>query len=251
MKGIIYCYTNLINDKKYIGQTYSEKTRRYSFNCKTTYTTSRKAGGKLSHFDAALKKYGKENFSYNVIQEIEYPTLEELTSQLDILKKYYIEYFDSFNNGYNSTTGGKDGLLSEETKKKIGESLVGRPMSELTREKLTFNGHHWSDEDKKRMSDSAKERFRNKTNHPMYGKHHSEESKRKNSLSRKGKCTGKENKQSKAVIQYTLEHEYVNTFDCIAEALRFLGKNIKQPGSIIKCCKGIYKSAFGYIWKYV
>lgn len=25
MKGIIYCYTNLINDKKYIGQTYSEK----------------------------------------------------------------------------------------------------------------------------------------------------------------------------------------------------------------------------------
>lgn len=65
-----------------------------------------------------MKKYGKENFSYNVIQEIEYPTLEELTSQLDILEKYYIEYFDSFNNGYNSTTGGKDGLLSEETKKK-------------------------------------------------------------------------------------------------------------------------------------
>ena len=251
MKGIIYCYTNLINDKKYIGQTYSEKTRKSAFNCKKTYTTSRKSGGKLSHFDAALKKYGKENFSYTIIQEIDCPTLEELVTQLDNLEKYYIKYFDTFNNGYNSTTGGRDGLLSEETKKKIGESLLGRPMLDITREKFTFKGHHWPEEDKKRLSDLAKNRFQDKTNHPMYGKHHSEESKRKNSLSRKGKLMGKDNKQSKAVNQYTLQHEYINTFNCIADALRFLGKDIRQPGSIIKCCKGIYKSAFGYIWEYV
>ena len=215
------------------------------------YTTPFKStGGKLSHFDRALQKYGKDKFIYEIIYELEAPTEEELKSKLDEYEQYYIDYFDSFNNGYNSTNGGRNGILSEETKQKIGESLKGRPMSTLTREKFTFKGRKMSDEQKKILSECSKRRFSKKENHPMYGKHHSEESKKKNSESRKGKCTGKDNGQAISVEQYSMNDEYIQTFDCIADALKSLGKNPRQPGSIIKCCKQKYKSAFGFKWKY-
>lgn len=250
MIGYIYTYTNTVNNKKYVGQTFSEKTRRYQFNSRALYTTNHSNGGKLSHFDRALKKYGKDKFVYEIIQEIECNTKQELIDKLDELEQYYIDYYDSFNNGYNSTTGGRGGLLSEETKQKIGESLKGRPMSELTKEKFTFKGHHISEENKKLLSERMKKKLANKENHPMFGKHHSEESKKKNSESRKGKCTGKDNGKAVAIEQYTLNDEYIQSFDCIADALKHLGKNPKQPGSIIKCCKQEYKTAFGFKWKY-
>ena len=80
---------------------------------------------------------------------------------------------------------------------------MGRPMSELTKQNLTFKGHKHSEETKQILSDKAKERYKDPTKHPMFGKHHSEESKRKNSESRKGKCVGIENVKSKAILCFT------------------------------------------------
>lgn len=53
-----------------------------------------------------------------------------------------------------------------------------------------FYGKHHSEETKKKLSASSK-RFAGENN-PMYGKHHSEESKKKMSINRSGKCCGKE-----------------------------------------------------------
>lgn len=49
--GIIYCYFNPINEKRYIGQTIDERSRRSAFKTKELYCTSLKNGGKLSKFD--------------------------------------------------------------------------------------------------------------------------------------------------------------------------------------------------------
>lgn len=49
--GIIYCYFNPIEDKRYIGQTMNEKSRRSAFKTKELYCTSLKLGGNLSKFD--------------------------------------------------------------------------------------------------------------------------------------------------------------------------------------------------------
>jgi len=46
-------------------------------------------------------------------------------------------------------------------------------------------GNKWSETQKKKMSITVKELFKDKNNHPMYGKHHSGETKRKISKSRK------------------------------------------------------------------
>ena len=55
--GVVYCYTNKINNKKYIGQTLWEK-QRYNQH-KNCYEDSL--------FHRAIKKYGFDNFNYEIL----------------------------------------------------------------------------------------------------------------------------------------------------------------------------------------
>ena len=48
----------------------------------------------------AFKKYGFENFSFKILEEC-------LPEQLNDKEIYWIEFYDSFENGYNATTGGQ------------------------------------------------------------------------------------------------------------------------------------------------
>lgn len=70
MIGYIYTYTNTVNNKKYVGQTFSEKTRRYQFNSRALYTTNHSNGGKLSHFDRALKNMVKINLYMKLYKKL-------------------------------------------------------------------------------------------------------------------------------------------------------------------------------------
>lgn len=252
MEGIIYCYTNKINGLKYIGQTTNEIGRRYSFtNPNVRYCTSYeiyKQGGKLSKFDQARKDFGLDAFEYKIIDRVENDDKECLINQLNALETYYIKKYDTMNNGYNMTEGGYNGLLSDETKHKISESLKGHKMSLLTYQKLCLTGHPHSEETKERISELAKERYKNKENHPMFGKHHTEESKRKNSESRKGKCTGKENGKARKVLMFSTEGVLLKEFDCLIEAARSLGKSYVT--GISNCCKHTAYKSFGYCWRY-
>lgn len=58
---------------------------------------------------------------------------------------------------------------------------------------------------------------------------------------------GKYYKSSKKIDQYTIKNIYVQTFNSIGEAAKYLNK---YKGSIIQVLKGNQKSAYGYIWKY-
>lgn len=54
-------------------------------------------------------------------------------------------------------------------------------------------------------------------------------------------------KNVKSVLQFTINGEFIKEWDSIACA----SKGLKIGGnSIVTCCKGKYKSAGGYIWKY-
>lgn len=94
--GKIYKYTNLINGKVYIGQTRQTLEQRDKNHLQQLKDNT--------YFHRALKKYGRENFSLELVEEnIPY-------ADLDRKEKEYIDKFDSFyttGKGYNLTQGGQ------------------------------------------------------------------------------------------------------------------------------------------------
>ena len=123
-KGYIYHHW-IINDKgikkSYIGQTINSLQVRWQSNGKGYLINEQD-----SKFAKAIKKYGWNNFTHEVILTIECKTKEELKFWLNQWEAYYIEEYDSFHNGYNSTTGGDGYLLSEETKQKMSDSATSK-----------------------------------------------------------------------------------------------------------------------------
>ena len=58
---------------------------------------------------------------------------------------------------------------------------------------------------------------------------------------------GIDNKRSKIILQYTLDGKFIKEWHGSKEIARaFNGCN----SFILKCCRGIYRQAYGYIWKF-
>lgn len=100
--GIIYCFTNNVNGKKYIGQSISKGNARYN-NHKSSYKNPDDCEYE-SPLHRAFRKHGFENFTYEVLaQDVE---------NIDLLNQLEIQYIQQYNcqipNGYNIESGGKN-----------------------------------------------------------------------------------------------------------------------------------------------
>jgi group I intron endonuclease len=126
----IYCITNLINGKKYIGQTIQSVEKRFKRHCWPS--TLRRAAMPIS---LAIKKYGKENFKVELLHEC------FSQEQLDKMEIYYANNLDTFSpNGYNLRAGNGPGSMSEETKEKIAAANRGQKRSEEAKRNMS-NAH--------------------------------------------------------------------------------------------------------------
>ena len=90
----IYKITNKINGKSYIGKSVDIEKR---FDKHKKYQSEK---NKVLY--KAIKKYGIDNFSFEVIDVCN-------KEELDGKEKYYIEKFNTFVSGYNMTIGGDGG----------------------------------------------------------------------------------------------------------------------------------------------
>lgn len=95
-KGKIYIIKNKVNDKVYIGQTVMTLNERFKSHLKPSVCKTR---GSYKLYNA-INKYGAENFYCELICET--TDLETLND----LEMYYIDKYNSYENGYNSTRGG-------------------------------------------------------------------------------------------------------------------------------------------------
>lgn len=208
IEGIIYRYVSP-SGKSYIGQTTNEVYRRRMWFGKGRYT-----GGR-SKIDRARKKYGPENFMYEVLLRNQYSGIEAATLDLNKWETYYIGYYDTYKNGYNSTLGG-DGsrgyTQSVEALQKISKSLKGRkkPNGFGSRVSSSLKGIAKSVEHRKKLSESKKN-------------------------------------SGHKILQYSLTGEYIKTWDNIDEVAKTLGVSRE---SIAGCCRGKSKTAHKFIWKY-
>ena len=113
--AIIYCYTNLINNKKYIGQTINPTQRK---NAHKSGANNERDQSYNTPFHRAIRKYGWDNFSYEVLVEIKDDNFD-LLNQLEI---FYINFYNTIRpNGYNILEGGKNASnpMSEDTKEQL------------------------------------------------------------------------------------------------------------------------------------
>ena len=155
IRGVIYRYVNMVEGEEkgwsYVGSTMNEHTRRQSWN---NHGNKSYGGEKIN---AARVKYKVESFTYEVLEEIYNADVKALQKQLNEREAYYVEKFDSIQNGYNTSRGGtgnngvdfspthraKIGKASkgrkhtEDTKKRIGAALKVRVVSEETRQKIS------------------------------------------------------------------------------------------------------------------
>ena len=240
----IYKCTNLVNGKVYIGQSIDPINRiRQHINVRSKHSYL---------LNYAIKKYGVENFLFEVIRS-DVPIEQINETEIQCIK----EYSCKVPIGYNITDGGKGHLghkPSEETRKKM--SIAQRNMSLENKQKITVArkavgyeksilaararigkpawnkgipnpsmignklalGNKLSDEVKKRMSESQKKVDR--SNYPP-------------------------SKNRIAIIQLDLAGLEIDRFDSAWDA----GKKLNiASDSIIRCINGIRKSAGGYRW---
>ena len=99
----IYKFTNKINGHCYIGQTNNLQKR---YNGHKSESFNEKASGYWLPFHCAIRKYGIENFDYEVLEEI---ADEESQDFINEREKFFIAYYHSLKdeNGYNVTIGGE------------------------------------------------------------------------------------------------------------------------------------------------
>ncbi len=95
----IYIITNKINNKSYVGQSVDIE-KRITVHFRTAFRENYPTYN--YHIYQAIRKYGKENFEWHILE-----TLEEIDrKKLDQLEQYYINKYDTFHHGYNMNEGG-------------------------------------------------------------------------------------------------------------------------------------------------
>ena len=208
----VYKIINDINGKMYIGQTSRSLYERFEEHCYEA---------RVQRFPdrplyAAMIKYGVEHFSIELIEETDNPKEREV---------YWIEYYGTFQNGYNATFGGDgkwyiDYDLVVETYRQIGNMVDTANLLGICPDSVN-NILKIKDEQKRTSSDILVEKY------------------------------------AKQLNMFNLNGVYLRTFVSAYEAARYLIKNgltncklttIKTH--IVEVCKGKRKSAASFKWSY-
>lgn len=95
----IYKITNKINGKVYIGCSKDIEHRWIAHKSESVLEHNKQYNYSIHK---AFRKYGLDNFSFEIIEELP-------ESEIFNKEKEWISFYDSYNNGYNETSGGDSG----------------------------------------------------------------------------------------------------------------------------------------------
>lgn len=261
----IYITTNLVNNKKYIGQHFGQTDDDYL--------------GSGIILNRAIQKYGKENFKKEILEIV------NSKQEANTKEKYYINVYQAIENPnfYNIADGGQGGYVTKGYTLEDRQSVNKKISQSLTGEKHPMYGKHHTEETKEKIKKSLQQYWtlekRNQRSkkytgegNPMYGKHHTEETKekirqnkdtsymqteqykKKMSLATSGEKNGNYgNKGQKAkngrhVFMYDENYNLIKEFNTKRLVLQFL--NVSSAQTLNKAIreKKLYR---GYYWSQI
>lgn len=223
----IYLVTNKINGHQYVGQSIDIKRRWVEHKCPSNIANDRT-------INKAYRKYGFDNFDYQVIEECS----EEM---LDEREKFWINKLHPVYNMNEGGVGNKGHHHSESTKKILSFKSKTQWENSTEEEKAKRIANNLKGQPK---GHKVSLETRDKLRLINLGKKHSEETKRKMSMSKKGKNDNKSHFKTVIAIKN-------NDAVAIFFSVRFAGEYLNiHPSSITKVLKGERKTASNYNWKY-
>lgn len=207
MYGYIYVITDTINGKQYVGQHQYDKP------------------------ELDPKYHGSGVIITNIYKKRPETILEELIcccdnlEELNTMEEYWVDELNTLSpNGYNLKTGGDRGVLTKESKEKIKNALLGSkyPENRINNVKNGLKEYYkthtvWN-KDIKMSEDACHNMSIAHINNP---------------------------KQSKVVLQYSLDGNFIKEWPSTSEAQRQL-----KCKHINECCNGHRSSTGNFVWRY-
>lgn len=216
----IYLITNKINNKKYVGQS-TDIEYRWHQHCLNVNRSNKK-----SLIKSAMKHYGVENFTFEILEIC-------LPEDLDEKEKFYISKYNTYylaeeSNGYNMTFGGE------------GQNGNGKKVKQYD-----LNGNFIKEYNS--IIEAARQCNVSDTGISNC------------CAKRRKQCGGflwcYDNQEivtpykakGMTVNQYDLKGNYIQSFKSAAEAARFVDRDKTQ---ISQCCRNKKGSVAKYQWRY-
>ena len=222
----IYKFENKINNMIYIGQSINLK-ERYNKHLKNIIDTSHQ-----EDLYIGMRKYGIENFSYEILEEFEQYDQEKLNK----LECYYIKKFNSLKpNGYNMVPGGSNGAGIAKGKKVQQFDLNGNFMAEYS---SAHQASYATGIDFSSICACCREEITHTKEYQW---------KYQNSNKKISNISDSTIIMSQEVMQYSLEGELIQIYSSLKEASE---KNNIAKSTISNVCNGKGLTAGGFIWRY-
>ena len=218
----IYAIRNLKDNKRYIGQSIHIDKRFSEHKAKLD-----KQQHYNNHLQSAWNKYGANNFVFEVLEECD-------SSILNDRETFWKLYFDP--NTYNLGHTGNVNTVSEETRRKISQTINKR-LNNMTKEERQKKFGHQKNVGK-RCSEEVKLRISNSLRgRPSYIR--SEECRKKSSL---------HNTFRQPIFQYTCDGKFIRAWPTITSCLK-VNPQLDQ-GAISSCCRLHQKTSKGFTFRY-
>jgi group I intron endonuclease len=148
-KSGIYCITNLVNNKKYIGKSVNINQRISGH----ILGLNRKSKDSNRYLILSWHKYGRENFTYEILEEIE-KSRDDFSNFMKDRELYWMDFYHTTDKkyGYNlRQDSSSQSFVHEDTRKLQSKNNKG--------EKNPNFGNRWSDKQREHLSSYVKEQF--------------------------------------------------------------------------------------------